>query len=507
VSASRTVATAPAGGSHGRRRIGGLVATEARLARRMGVVTAAAAVTVLWTAVVLMLGAEVRETVVPLILFTDVTALGFLFVPALLVVERVDRCDAAMRLTPLRPRERLGVRVGMTTVLSVAAAAILTTVAGVSDVAVRLLGVTTSSLLFGLIAYAMLGTSSTLTTFLTRAPLVAVPLITPALVSYGNLSTTPLLVLSPLTSALHMMAGRMSWSGLGLQLACVAGVAAVAAASADLPVLDHPTTPRRRLAHRQAPDHPGHYRRVSAVRSFVRTDRRALTGDALLLMLAVSVPLVALAARALGSAGVHWVRQRYATDLALHLPLIWALLLVFHTPVTFGALTGLLLLEERDEHLLPVIAATRASLATLLGYRLGATAAVTAIALAVSMPLAGVTHHAGATGLFGVVAAAAVFSAVPALLMAGLASNRVQGVAVMKIIGLPLYLPLASWFLPEAARWIFAPLPSTWIAWALWAVTLPGALTTACVSVALTVVVAAPLVRRFLDRATRSDAA
>jgi len=38
------------------------------------------------------------------------------------------------------------------------------------------------------------------------------------------------------------------------------------------------------------------------------------------------------------------------------------------------------LLEDRDEHLLPVIAATRASVMTLLGYRLGATAAGTAVA-------------------------------------------------------------------------------------------------------------------------------
>jgi hypothetical protein len=71
---------------------------------------------------------------------------------------------------------------------------------------------------------------------------------------------------------------------------------------------------------------------------------------------------------------------------------------------------------------------------------------------------------------------------------------------------LRLHCVSTSWFLPKAARWVFAPLPSTWIAWALWATTLPGALATACASVALTAVVAAPLTRRFLDRATRADA-
>jgi fluoroquinolone transport system permease protein len=236
----------------------------------------------------------------------------------------------------------------------------------------------------------------------------------------------------------------------------------------------------------------------------MRTDRRALRGDALLMLLGLSVPLVALAARIVGTVGASWIRQRYGVDLAPHLPLIWALLLVFHTPITFGALTGLLLLEDRDEHLLPVIATTRASLATLLGYRLGATATATAAALALSLPVANVSHDAGAPGLGGVVIAAAAFSAVPALLMAALAANRVQGVAVMKIVGLPLYLPLASWFLPDAVRWIFAPLPSAWTAWALWAASASTALAAAFTSVAVTVVIAVPLTRRFLTRASRA---
>lgn len=488
------------------RRLGGLVVTEVRLARRMGVLIAAAAVTAVWVGVVLMLTAEVRRTVVPLILLTDVTALGFLFVPALLVLERVERTDAAMRLTTLHRWERMAVRVGMTTAVSVTAAAMVTTVAGVSGVAIRLLGVTTSAVLFGLLAYALIGTSSTLTTFVTRTPLVAAPLIAPALVSYVDLSDAPLLRMSPLTSALDMMAGRMSWNGLALQAVCLVGVAVVAARVAERPVLDHPPMSTRRVARGSPPQHPGRYRVAGAIRSFAATDRRALRGDALLLLLGFSVPVVALLTRVVGTAGVSWVRRRYGIDLASHLPLIWALLLVLHTPITFGALTGLLLLEDRDEHLLPVIAATPASLMALLGYRLGVTAIATVVALAVSLPVAGVTHDAGALGHVGAIIAAAAFSAVPALLMAALAGNRVQGVAVMKIVGLPLYLPLASWLLPGEMRWVFAPLPSAWTAWTLWATSSWTALVTAFGSVAMTGVVAVPLTRRFLTSATRAEA-
>jgi hypothetical protein len=287
-------------------------------------------------------------------------------------------------------------------------------------------------------------------------------------------------------------------------LACIVGVAAVATSISQRPTLDRSAALAPRAVRRAVLRHPGRYRVAAAIRSFARTDRRALAGDALLILLGLSVPLVALVARVVGTAGVGWVRGRYGMDLAPHLPLIWALLLVVHTPISFGALAGLLLLEDRDEHLLPVIAATRASVLTLLCYRLGATVAATAIALAISLPLAGVVHPAGATGLLGVVVAAAAFSALPALLMAAVASNRVQGVAVMKVIGLPLYLPLASWFMTGSARWIFAPLPSAWTAWALWASTPAAAVATAFGAVALTVAVAIPLGRRFLARAGRT---
>jgi fluoroquinolone transport system permease protein len=483
-----------------RRRLATLARTELRLLRRFGVLLATGVVTILWIAILLVLPPAARQAVVPFALLTDITALGFLFVPTLLVLERVEGAEAALRMTPARPSERLGVRVGLLTVLSLAAGSAVTVAAGVAAIPVVLLGLATTSVLTGVVASAAVGTSATLTTFLLRAPLIAGPLLTPALLHGLGLVRTPLLHLSPVTSAVDMLHGRMSWAGLAWQLTWITGAVALTLRSSRRP----PQATAAAATGRRAspwPAHPGAYHRGAAMRSLARADQRTLMRDGLLIMLALSVPLVAVAARIAGTAGVSWARTAHGVDLAPYLPVVWALLLVLHTPLIFGTVTGLLLLEDRDAGILPAVATTRASVATLLGYRLAVAAAATAVTLAVGLVIAGVEHPAGVAGSCAVVVAAAAISVVPALLMAAFAGNRVQGVAVMKIISLPLYVPLASWFVDSAQRWLFAPLPSSWALWSLWSATLPAAMAMAAGAVVTSALAALVLTRRFLRQA------
>jgi fluoroquinolone transport system permease protein len=243
---------------------------------------------------------------------------------------------------------------------------------------------------------------------------------------------------------------------------------------------------------------------VGVVRSYLRADRRGVIRDGVLIMLAGSVPLVAVAGRVASTAGVSWVRQRHGVDLGAYLPIVWVVLLVAHTPIMLGTLTGLLMLEDRDAGVLPAIATTRASVGALLRYRLTATAVLTAAALAIGFVVAGVDHPAGIVGSAAVIVAAAALSPVPAMLMAAFARNRVQGIAVMKIIGLPLYLPVASWFVDVPARWLFAPLPSSWTIWSMWAVTPASALAFATGAIVVCSVATVALSHRFVRGASRT---
>jgi len=488
-----------------RRRIGRLLRTEALLLWRFDVVAAAVVVTGLWSVVLRLVDPAVRAAVVPAVLLTDVTALSFLFVPALLVLERIEQVDAALRMTPVRTAERVGVRVGLTTGLAAAAAAGVCVAVGIGQVGPRLLGVALLSMLFGLLAFALTGGATTLTAFLLRAPLVAAPLIAPALAHLLRMTDAPVLHVSPVTAAVDLLRGDVHALGVAWLALWIGGVALVVDHVARRPApADTGAAPAVHGRARRAaawPAHPGAWTVPLAIRSFLRADRRTLVRDGLLVLLVASVPLLALAMRALATVGQDWVQQRYGVSPEPYLPLIEVLLLVAHTPVVLGSLTGLLLLEDRDAGLFGPLAATRAGLGTLLAYRLGVTAACTTVALALCLPLDGVAHAAGAAGVLATAVAAGAVSVVPALLMAATARNRVQGVAVMKMLGLPLYLPLATWQLDGPARWVFAALPTSWAMWASWASTAAGAAVAAGGAVAVSAACAVPLRRRVLRRA------
>ncbi|HEX6256175.1 MAG TPA: hypothetical protein VFZ70_10245 [Euzebyales bacterium] len=491
-------------GRGGRERVGRLARTEARLLWRFGVVAATAVVTGLWIAVVRVVPAPARSTAAAIVLLTDVAALGFLFVPALLVLERLEGIEAALHVTPVRPGERVTARIAMITGLSITAGLGVCLGAGVANVPPRIAGVALLAALLGLTAYAVTATSATLTDVLMRAPLVAAPLIAPALAHLAGLTTSPALYASPVTSAVDLLLGRTTWSGIAwLTLWTVVTAAWIVRAprrssAATRPASSVQVSP----SSRPWPGRGRRYRPRTAIRSFARADRRTLVRDGMLVALVVSVPLLTGVTRLVASVGAEWARQRHGVALVPHLPLIEGLLLVVHTPVVFGSLTGLLMLEDRDAGLFGPLHVTRAGLSTLLAYRLGVTALLTTTALAAMLPLDGVPHPAGAAGTTATAVAAGAVSVVPALLMAATATNRVQGVAVMKGLGLPLYLPLATWFMDGPARWAFVPLPTSWVLWTSWAATPSAAVSAAVVGVAVSLVCTVVLMRRLHRRAS-----
>ena len=479
-------------------RVRGLLRTELRLLVRMWVLASAAVVTLLWSAGIQLAPVEARGTVVPLILLMDLAALGFYFIPSLMVLERADGISSAMRVTPVRADERLAVRTGALSAASLLAAVTLVLASGHGPLPAVLLGVLSTSLTFALLAVAMAGPFDTLTAYMVRVPLVAVPLLLPALLAHLGIWDGWPLQLSPATGQMALMSGRFSWPLLAWQLVWIAGLWLLARRAVVAPL-----QPARIEAARRAPVRtrttPG-FSAWQAIRSFARTDRATLLRDPLVLMIVGGVPALAIGARLLATVGASWISDRFGVEIGPYLPVIWALTLVLHTPLMFGSLVGLLFLEDRDARLLPVIATTRASTATLVAYRLGGLVLATAAMVPIGFAIAGVSHPAGWIGLLATTVAAAALAPVPALAMAALSPNRAAGMALMKVIGLPFYLPLAAWFIGLPWVVVFGALPSTWSLWALWAGSPLAAGAAAVVGVATSAGASALLVRRLAHR-------
>jgi hypothetical protein len=109
------------------------------------------------------------------------------------------------------------------------------------------------------------------------------------------------------------------------------------------------------------------------------------------------------------------------------------------------------------------------SLAGYVGYRLSAGAALTLVGVAAGLPASGLLP--AGTSVVGVAAACALasgFAPLPALALVALAGNKVEGLAVMKVVTVPLFLPVASWFTTAPWAASFAVLPTAAPAQVLW---------------------------------------
>ncbi|QBI19890.1 hypothetical protein ER308_10185 [Egibacter rhizosphaerae] len=474
-----------------------VVATELRLHRRHGVWGLTAATALAWGAVLLALPEEWRTELVPWLLLLEVAGLGFVAAPALTVVERANGLAGALRLAGLTPAVAVTVRTALLGAYALAVAIVLLLVAGEGWAPTVLGGAVGATVLLTLVAIAVVGAAETLTAYLARVPLLAALLIGPALVDGLGLFAHPLLAVSPLTGALELLGGEPSWPAATWLLAAVAVVWVIAVRrSLDPRPAAGPATGRRHRRGRIRRREPGSG--WQAVRSLAAVDRATLLGDRLLLMLLAGLPLIAIATRWLSGGGVAFVAERYGLDLAPHLPAVWAFVVAIHVPVIVGSLVGLLWSEDRDAGLLPVLALTPAGLRVVAAYRLGAAMVAGALAVAAVLLLAGAAPGAGVSGLVATAAAGGVVAAVPVALVGGFARDRVQAVALLKATTVPLYLPVAWWFLDTPGAWLLGVVPTAWAAQALWASTPATAALSVLAAVATTAVALAVLVPRMV---------
>jgi fluoroquinolone transport system permease protein len=231
------------------------------------------------------------------------------------------------------------------------------------------------------------------------------------------------------------------------------------------------------------------------VRSFLRTDLASIRRDPMLVLIGVSPLLLGLAAR-FGYPPLHdWLAARYGFALDPYRPLLLAVAVLLHVPVTFGMVGALLVLDDLDDRALTALRTSPLTLPRYLAYRTGLVTVAALVGLAVAAPLSGLAAPGSWPRLGPAVLLAGLVAPLFMLTALALARNKVEGVAATKLLGLPCYAPLATWWLTGPAGWPFAVLPTWWVVqaqWTAWPYALGGA--------AVTVAALALLARRVLTR-------
>lgn len=207
----------------------------------------------------------------------------------------------------------------------------------------------------------------------------------------------------------------------------------------------------------------------TAFRTFGRHDLRTLGRDSLLAVVVLGPFIYAVALWFLPSA-TDLARARWALELTPYHPAIISAFCVLGPPLLLGAVLALQLLDERDTDTLTALRVTPLRPTTYPAYRAVTIGAATAVSVLASLALTGQVPAATLLLSIPVAVIAGLLAPVLGLLMATLGRTKIEGLAVMRVIGLAVFtLPIIPFFLRHTPwELVFGLLPAYWPVRAFW---------------------------------------
>ncbi|WP_254545365.1 fluoroquinolone export ABC transporter permease subunit [Halomarina pelagica] len=443
-----------------------MLAWDVRLQLRYGFYAVYAVLAAAYAVLLGLLPPRLVEPALVFVVVSDAAVLGFYFIAALVLVERREGVLDALVVSPLGARGYLASKTASLTILAVLVSTLLAVVAHRgTNVALLIVGVALTSVFFVLVGFVAVARFDSINAYFFSAPLYGVILYAP-LLGYFGVYETPAFYLLPVQPALLLVGG--AFGGIDAS-ALLYGVGYLSIGSAAAFVLAERRFERyvvrgegsRPRAARRTPGRIGRgvAARAGTVAGMVLADLRNWARDPILLLAASGPLLLAVVARV----GLPLVDRLYLPGASLtgYYPLVLGFLVLF-PPYVYGVVVGFLMLEDREQGTLAALRTTPLTAAGYLRYR-GASAYF------VSAALVGPT--AALFGLFAVplrvlipvALVAALAGPAIAFLFAGLARDSIEGVAINKLLGLVVVLPIAGvLLLPEPVEYLAGIVPLYW---------------------------------------------
>ncbi|GAA2351401.1 fluoroquinolones efflux ABC transporter permease [Saccharopolyspora halophila] len=206
-------------------------------------------------------------------------------------------------------------------------------------------------------------------------------------------------------------------------------------------------------------------------RALVGKDLRGLLREPLLIGLLIAPVAWTLMVRLPLPAVSVMVRERFGLELGDYHALILTGFLVLTAPVVTGGLAGLMALDERDEGTLQALRVSPLPMSVYVRYRAGAALVLTTVITLLTTWGTGLLPAAAVPGTLLVGVLGGSCALLVALLLLGFAGNKVEGVAIIRALGLLLAgVPLVPYFLDPAWQWPFGIVPTYWPSKTFWVV-------------------------------------
>jgi fluoroquinolone transport system permease protein len=205
---------------------------------------------------------------------------------------------------------------------------------------------------------------------------------------------------------------------------------------------------------------------AAAFRSLAAIDARNVARDSMLRWIVLLTPGFGLLFRFAIPQVAGALDRQFGFDLVLYYPLLMSFLPMVAAGM-IGTVVGFLLLDQRDDQTMTALLVTPLSLGDYLRYRLAGLMLLSAVFGAVMVPLAGLSDTTPAQiGLAAITAAP--LAAIYALFLGTFASNKVQGFALAKAVGVVMIPCIVAYFVKGPWQSAFGLVPHYWALKVFW---------------------------------------
>ncbi len=163
---------------------------------------------------------------------------------------------------------------------------------------------------------------------------------------------------------------------------------------------------------------------------------------------------------ALGRYLLPWLAESGSFNVDLYADLALAVLALM-TPVIFGAVLAFSILDDRDDHILTSIKVTPLSLNQFLSFRVALVFALSFVACIFVMWFANI-GYVTMPSIFAISFLASLTAPMYGLVINAFASNKIEGFAVMKGMGMVMLFPLIALYFFDYKELFFAIAPGFW---------------------------------------------
>lgn len=243
---------------------------------------------------------------------------------------------------------------------------------------------------------------------------------------------------------------------------------------------------------------------LGAVAAFGRNDLRGTYRDPLLWMIIVAPVIWTVSVAFLTPLFTEMLAQRYDFDLVPYYPLVLTGFLLLTSIIITGAIAALLILDEIDAGTLTALRVTPVPLSTLFAYRAGTVMVLTTVYVVATLSFSGILEPGLFPALIPIGMVAGLSAIVTLLLIVAVASNKIQGIAMVRALGMLIAgLPCLPWFIDSSWNLAFGVLPPYWAAKAFWVASDHGTWWPYLLGgVVYNLAIAWPLFRRFVAKNT-----